>query len=107
MAAIVATIIGATAARVWAELRWAERAGATARRALLFVLYVVPPPTTFFNLARVHFGADVGIGIGIAYLALACAALLAWLVASRVLRLSRPAVGSVICCTLVANPGTS
>jgi malate permease and related proteins len=105
MVAIVATIIAATAAGVWAELRYGGRAGNATRRALIFVLYVVLPPITFFNLARVHFDADVGLGIGIGYVALALAALVAWLVASRLLRLPRPAVGSVICCTLVANTG--
>jgi malate permease and related proteins len=105
MAAIVATISAATAAGVWAELRYGGRAGIASRRALIFVLYAVLPPATFFNLARVQFDTDVGIGIGLAYLALAGAALLAWFVAARLLHLSRPAVGSVICCALVANTG--
>ena len=105
MAAIVSTIILATAAGAWAELRYGGRAAIAARRALIFALYVVLPPTTFFNLARVQFDADIGLGIGLAYLALALAALIAWFVASRLLGLGRPAVGSVICCTLVANTG--
>src|SRR5919109_1980850 len=105
MAAIVATISAATAAGVWAELRYGGRAGIAARRALIFALYVVLPPTTFFNLARVEFDADVGLGIVLAYVALALAATTAWFVASRPLALRRPAVGSVICCTLVANTG--
>ncbi len=105
MAAIVLAIIVATATGVWAELRFGGRAGIAARRALIFVLYVVLPPTIFFNLARVQFDADVGLGIGLGYLALALAALVAWFVASRPLGLERPAVGSVICCTLVANTG--
>jgi predicted permease len=105
MAAIVSTIIVATAAGVWAVRRYGGRAGIAARRALIFVLYVVLPPTTFFNLARVELDADVGLGIGLAYLALGIAAVLAWFVASRPLALGRPEVGSVICCTLVANTG--
>ncbi len=105
MAAIVAAIIGATGVGIWAELRFGGRAGIASRRALLFVLYVVLPPVVFFNLARLHFDADVGIGIALAYAALAGAALAAWFVAVRILKLSRPAAGSVICCTLVANTG--
>jgi len=105
MAAIVSAIILATAGGAWAEHRYGGRAGVAARRALLFVLYVVLPPITFFNLTRVEFDADVGLGIGLAYLALALAALIAWFLASRPLGLPRPAVGSVICCTLVANTG--
>ena len=105
MAFIVAAIIASTGAGVWAELRYGGRAGVASKRALLFVLYVVLPPVTFFNLARVHFDANVGAGIGLAYLALAGAALLAWFGATRVLSLGRPAAGSVICCALVANTG--
>jgi malate permease and related proteins len=105
MAFIVAAIIASTGAGVWAARRIGGRAGVASRRALLFVLYVVLPPVTFFNLARVHFDANVGAGIGLAYVALAGAGLLAWFVATRVLRLGRPAAGSVICCALVANTG--
>jgi predicted permease len=105
MAAIVATIIGATALGVWAEGRYGGRAGLGARRALLFVLYVVLPPATFFNLARAEINVDVGVGIVLGWAALATATLLAWLIASRVLRLPRPSVGSVICCVLVVNTG--
>ena len=105
MAFIVAAIIASTGAGVWAELRYGGRAGVASKRALLFVLYVVLPPVTFFNLARVHIDANVGAGIGLAYLALAGAALLAWFGATRVLSLGRPAAGSVICCALVANTG--
>jgi predicted permease len=105
MLAIVAAIIAATGAGIWAERRYTDRAGVASRRALLFVLYFVLPPTTFFNLVRVHFDADVGIGIGLGYLALSGAALLAWLGASRLLDLSRPATGSVLVCVVVANTG--
>jgi predicted permease len=105
MALIVATIIGATGIGIWAEGRYGGRAGAASRRALLFVLYFLLPPVVFLNLARVDFDADVGVGVGLGYLALACAALLAWIVSTRVLRLSRPATGSVVCCVLVFNSG--
>jgi malate permease and related proteins len=105
MAAIVATIIGATAIGVWAERRYGGRAGIGARRAMLFVLYFVLPPVTFFNLTRADVDVDAGVGIALAYVALGAGALLAWLVAARLLRLERPAVGSVVCCALVANTG--
>jgi len=105
MAAIVATILAATAAGVWAEGRYGGRAGVAARRSLLFVLYVVLPPATFFNLVRADVGADAGIGVALGIAALAGATLIAWLVATRALRLGRPAVGSMLCCTLVANTG--
>ena len=105
MAAIVAAIIAATGVGIWAERRYGQRAGEAARRSLLFVLYFVLPPTTFFNLVHVHFDANVGAGIGLGYVALAGACLVAWLFASRVLGLSRPAIGSVLVCVVVANTG--
>jgi predicted permease len=105
MPAIVATIIVATAAGVWAEGRYGGRAGIAARRALLFVLYVVLPPVTFFNLARAEVNVDVGVGIVLSWAALAGATAVAGLVAARVLRLSRPAIGSVACGVVVANTG--
>jgi predicted permease len=103
--AVVAAIVISTAAGVWAEHRWRERAGIGARRALLFVLYVVLPPATFFNLARADIGRDAGIGLGIAVLALLLAAAIAWFLASRVLRFRRATVGSVLSCVFVANTG--
>ncbi len=105
MAAIVGTIIAATGVGIWAELRYGGRAGVVSRRALLFVLYVLLPPIVFFNLTRVNFDADIGVGIGIAYVALASATLVAWIVATRVLKLGRPATGSVLSCVVVANTG--
>jgi predicted permease len=105
MLAIVGAIIVATAAGIWAERRYRDQAALAARRSLLFVLYFVLPPTTFFNLVHVHFDANVGIGIGLGFVALAGAMLLAWLIALRLLDLSRPATGSVLVCVVVANTG--
>src|SRR5829696_7650799 len=75
MLGIVAAIIAATGAGIWAERRYRDRAGLAARRSLLFVLYFVLPPTTFFNLVGVHFDANVGIGIALGFVALAAAVL--------------------------------
>jgi malate permease and related proteins len=105
MAAIVATILVATAVGVWAEERYGGRAGIAARRGLIFVLYFVLPPVTFFNLARADIDVNAGAGVALAYVALGAVAFTAWLVAARVLRLERPAIGSVMCCALIANTG--
>jgi predicted permease len=105
MLAVVLAIIASTAAGVWAERHWGGRAGIASRRSLLFVLYVVLPPATFFNLVAADVDTDVGVGLILAYLGVAGAALAAYLVGSRALRLGRPAVGSMLCCTLVGNTG--
>jgi malate permease and related proteins len=105
MAAIVATILVATAVGVWAEERYGGRAGIAARRGLIVVLYFVLPPVTFFNLARADIDVNAGAGVALAYVALGAVAFTAWFVAARVLRLERPAIGSVMCCALIANTG--
>ncbi len=105
MLAIVLAIAVSTAAGLWAHARWGESVETGTRRSLLFVLYVVLPPVTFFNLADTHLDADASAGIGLALLSLAILAGIAYLVGSRLLRLSRPAIGSLIVCTLVVNTG--
>jgi predicted permease len=100
---IIAAIVVATAAGIGAERRWPERAGHDSRRALVWILYLVLPPVTFFNLVHVSFDADLGGGIGLAVIATGVAALAAWGLGTRVLGLTRPQTGAVITCTLVAN----
>jgi predicted permease len=103
--AIVAVIVASVAAGVWAERRYEERAGSASRRALLFVLYVVLPPTTFFNIADADIDLGTGVGVALAGVALAGSGLAAWFLAARVLRLKRAAVGSVVVCVIIANTG--
>ena len=98
-------IVVAGAAGVSAELRYPERAGRAARATLVAVLYALLPLITFFNLARAHLNVNSGVGIPLAYVAIAVAAVTAWFVATRVLDLPRPSAGAVIVCTLVANTG--
>ena len=71
MILIIAAIVVATAAGIGAERRWPERAGHDSRRALLWILYLVLPPVTFFNLVHVSFDADLGGGIALAWVATA------------------------------------
>ena len=103
MILIIAAIVVATAAGIGAERRWPERAGHDSRRALVWILYLVLPPVTFFNLVHVSFDADLGGGIALAWIATAAAAFAAWCLGSKVLHLSRPEIGALIACTLVAN----
>ena len=103
MILIIAAIVVATATGIAAERRWPERAGHDSRRALLWILYLVLPPVTFFNLVHVSFDADLGGGIALAWVATALAAAAAYLIGARVLDLTRPQLGAVLACTLVAN----
>jgi hypothetical protein len=90
---------------VWAERRWPLGAANAARQALLLILYVLLPPVIFFNLASADIDLDHGVGLGLAIVAISLASLLAWWIASRVLKLSRPQVGAVVCAVLSVNTG--
>ena len=101
----VGAIVASAAAGIFAELRWHDRAGHFARETLVAVLYVLLPIITFFNLAHPDISLDDGVGLALAYGAIGVAAGSAYLVATRVLSLSRPSVGAVVTCSLVANTG--
>jgi len=72
---------------------------------LLLLLYVLLPPVIFFNLAASDVDLAHGVGLGLGILASAIGALGAWWVASRVMRLSAPQTGAVVCAVLCVNTG--
>lgn len=89
-------MVVATAAGLAAERRWSERSLALSRRMMSLLLYVVMPAVAFFNIARLEITTDVGVGLALGWVALGVAALIAYLVAARGLRLSRPATGTLV-----------
>jgi predicted permease len=101
---IAAIVISGTAG-VAAERRWPATAVGWARRLLVISLYTLIPFVVFFNLARTDIDADEAGGLVIGWVAILAAAGLAWLIGSRLLRLSRPATGALITATLVPNSG--
>ena len=105
MLIIVAAILLSVSGGIWAEHRYPDRAVDASRRSLLVVLYVILPPTIFFNLTAVDFDTDHAGGIALGWIAVALSAGAAGLIGSRVIRASRPQVGAMITCTLVANSG--
>jgi predicted permease len=88
---------------VWSERRYPLAAVGLARRFLLVILYALVPIVIFFNLAAASISLDNGIGIALGLLNLALVSVVTWFFAARVLRLSRPQTGAVICSVLVAN----
>ncbi|HET8566870.1 MAG TPA: AEC family transporter [Solirubrobacterales bacterium] len=74
-----------------------------ARRLLLVMLYVLVPPVIFFNLAAASISVDNAVGIGIALVNMALVGVAVWFVASKLLRLSKPQTGAVICAAIAAN----
>ena len=101
----IAAIAISGSAGIAAEHRWPADAVAWARRLLVVSLYTLVPFIVFFNLARVHVDANLGGGLVIGWVAILCAAGLAWFAGSRLLNLSRPSTGSLIVGTLVPNSG--
>jgi predicted permease len=101
----IVAIVASGSAGIAAERRWPATAVGWARRALVLSLYTLLPFVVFFNLARVHLDADLAGGLAIGWVAILAAAGVAWLAGERLLRLARPATGSLITGTLVPNSG--
>jgi predicted permease len=102
---IVLAIVISVAIGVTAERRRPRAAALAARRALTLMLYGLVPPVIFFNLAAAEIDVEHGAGLALGLAAMALAATVAWLVASRVLRLGRPQTGAVVSAVLCVNSG--
>jgi predicted permease len=100
-----ATIAAATAVGVWAERRKPQAAANAARRSLTLMLYVLLPPVIFFNIASSNIDVSHGVGLLLGLVASSLGALTAYLLASRVLHLSRARTGAVVCTVLSVNTG--
>jgi predicted permease len=96
-------MVAGAAFGVESERRRPKEAVALARKLLLVMLYVLVPPVIFFNLAASSISVDNAVGIGIALVNMALVGTVVWLVASKLLHLSPPKTGAVICGAIVAN----
>lgn len=102
---IAAAIAASVAVGVAAERRRPQAAALAARRSLTLMLYGLVPPVIFFNLAAAEIDLEHGAGLALGLVSIAAAGLLVWLIASRVLGLSRPRTGAVIAAVLCVNSG--
>jgi predicted permease len=89
-------VVLATAGGLAAERRFGTGAQRVSRRSMSLLLYAVMPVVAFFNIARLEITVDVGAGLVLGWLALGGAALIGYGIATRVLRLSRPATGVLV-----------
>lgn len=69
------------------------------------MLFGLVPFVAFFNIARLEITADVGIGIGLGWVALVAAGGIAYVVATRGLRLERPSSAVLVNNALQGNTG--
>jgi len=100
-----ATIAAAVAVGVWAERRRPQAAARAARRSLTLMLYALLPPVIFFNIAASRIDVSHGVGLVLGLVASSLGAFAAYLLASRVLHLSNPRTGAVVCTVLSVNTG--
>jgi len=103
--ALAAAIVACTALGVWADRRRGDAARRAAHGALDAIFYGLLPFVTFVALARLHITAGVGGGIGLIYVELLAATVLAWFTATRVLHLPRPSTGALMVVVMLANTG--
>lgn len=105
MILVTLAILAATAIGVAAEHRWRAGAVAFSRRLIDAMVWCLLPFITLFIVARLHLGGGVGIGLLLGYAELAVVGTLAYIIGSRVLRLARPSIGSLILTVILANTG--
>jgi predicted permease len=75
------------------------------RRALMLLLYAFLPPVIFFNIVAADIDLSHGVGLILGLIASSLGAIVAYVVASRVLKLPRFQVGAVVCTVLSVNTG--
>jgi predicted permease len=102
---VALAILASTAIGVAAEHRWRAGALVFARRLIGLLVWVLGPFITIFIVARLHLGGGVGIGLLLGYAELATVGTAAYLIGTRLLRLSRPSTGTLILTAIIANTG--
>jgi predicted permease len=105
MPGLALAIAASVAVGVWAQRRYGEGALALTRRLLDAILWVALPLITFFVVARAELTASAGIGLLLAYVMLGVVGLVAWALATRVLRLEPRAAAMVVVAAIMANTG--
>lgn len=102
---LVAVMVAAVVVGGAAQRRWHGAAEDGTRTAMTAMLTWVLPPVYFVLVSRLHVDLRLISGLVTAYVVLAIVGVLAWWVASRVLKLPRSTVGAVILAAILANTG--
>lgn len=105
MILVALAIVASTALGVAAEHRWRAGALAFAGRLIEFLVWILSPFIAIFVVARLQLTGGVGVGLVLGFVELATVGALAYIIGTRVLRLARPSVGTLILATIIANTG--
>lgn len=105
MILVALAILASTAVGAASERRWGTGAQRFTRHLIDFMVWGLLPFIVFFVVARLHLGGGVGIGLLLGYLELAIVGVLAAQIGTRVLKLPRPSVGTLILTVILANTG--
>ncbi|WCB96999.1 hypothetical protein DSM104299_05769 [Baekduia alba] len=100
LAILASTLVGAGA-----EHRFGMGAQRFARGLIDVMVWGLLPFIVFFVVARLHLGGGVGIGLLLGFLELAIVGVLAAQIGTRVLKLPRPSVGTLILTVILGNTG--
>jgi predicted permease len=100
---VTLVVLASTAVGVVADRR-TDRAVLVSRACLRTMLYVLIPFVAFVNFAHLRLSVGGAVGLGVAWIGLALAGLIAYAVARR-LGLESPAIGALILGVLVVNTG--
>lgn len=102
---VALAVICSTSLGVAAERRTYTAAKRGARGALRLMLYVLLPFVSFVNFSHLHLSVSAGVGLLVAYAAIALTGTLAWAVGRLRLHLPSASVGALICCVISVNTG--
>jgi malate permease and related proteins len=102
---VALAILASTLVGVGAERRHGQAAVVFANRMIGVLIWGLQPFITVFIVARLHLGSGVGVGLLLGFAELACVGTLAYIISTRVLKLSRPSTGALILAVIVANTG--
>lgn len=105
MPALALAIVASVAAGVWAQRRHDERALALTRRLLDAMLYAALPFIVFFVLARTELTSGAAVGLLLGYASLAITGVVAYVLATKVLRLPAASAAMVVISAIMANSG--
>ncbi len=105
MALVVATVAATGLAGFGLERVAPDAAPRLARALLGLLLWVLVPFIAFFTLARLELTAGVGVGVLLGHVERLLTGVAAFLVATRVLRLDRPATGALVVVAILVNSG--